>query len=85
MRKQSVKSGRCHQVDLIAAGSGSGLAAASAVDKVAKRFLRAHIIWPSLVLTMNGRGGMRLLAEQEPAMALSVVSSEADRRCTRPR
>lgn len=34
---------------------------------------------------MDGRGSMCLLAEQEPAVVLSVVRSEADSRCTGPR
>lgn len=39
-----VEPGWCYQVHLITARSGRELAAASAVDKVPERFLRAHII-----------------------------------------
>lgn len=51
-----------------------------AVYRVAELFLRAHIVWPSIILTMDGRRSMHLGAKWESVMTLTVVCGNAHRR-----
>lgn len=50
-----------------------------AVHGIAELVLRIHVIWPSVILPMDGRRGMCVGPEWESVMALTVVCSNVYR------